>query len=238
MKTPRDTAEGSDVAREELRIWLKGLPKPIAIMVSSDQRGLGLLEACREENIPVPERIAVASVDNDVPLCEISSPPLSSTRAGHARVGFEAARLLQAMMNGAPPPAAPIYVPPNSIISRKSSDIQSIEDAAVAQGLHYIHENLSNSLSNESVARVAGLSRTLFQRRFLESMGTTIRDYIVQQRVRRARNLIENSDLTFAEIAQQSGFRHQEYMGQVIKNQLGMTPGKLREQQLSAKRRS
>ncbi len=229
LEIPRGPDEGSERVRQRMRKWLRDLPKPVAVMVCSDQRGLSLLEACREEGIAVPERIAVASVDNDVPLCEISSPPLTSVRAGHFRVGFEAASLLDGLMAGKKHRGAPIFVPPTGIVARRSSDIRAIEDAAIAEGLHFIHENLATNLSNTVIAAATGLSRTLFQRRFLAATGQTIRDYIVERRLRRARGLIENSELSFAEIAERSGFRHQEYMGHVLKSRLGRTPGSLRK---------
>ena len=208
--------------------WLKYLPKPVAIMVSSDQRGLELLEACREENLEVPERVAVVSVDNDVPLCEISSPPLTSVRAGHQRVGFEAAQLLDRMMDGESPPAEPLLVPPTGIVTRQSSEGQAIDDGVVASGLHFLQGHLGEAMNNKSIAAAAGVSRTVFQRRFREAMGTSVRDYLTQQRLKRAQDLIKNSELTFADIAQRCGFKHQEYLGYVVQKHFGTTPGKMR----------
>jgi AraC-like DNA-binding protein len=40
--------------------------------------------------------------------------------------------------------------------------------------------------------------------------------------------LIESTDLTLADIAEQVGFRHQEYMGTVFRQRLGITPASLR----------
>jgi len=80
------------------------------------------------------------------------------------------------------------------------------------------------------VARAAGLSRTLFQKRFRAAMGCTIREYLVQQRLNRARDLILHSELSLAEIAERSGFRHQEYLGAQFKARFGRTPGSLRRE--------
>lgn len=222
--------EGSKDAWKALCTWLGGLPKPVAIMVCSDQWGLTLLEACREQGIPVPERIAVASVDNDVPLCEISTPTLTSVRGGHFRVGYQASQLLDELMSGGKPPTRAVLVSPTGIVARQSTDTVSIDDDAVAHALHHIREHLSSPLSNEQIAREVGISRTQFQRRFRATMGTTIRDYIVQTRLHRARMLIEGTDLPLKSIAKQCGFRHQEYLGQVIKKHDHVTPGELRAQ--------
>ncbi len=229
FETGRGEGDGSAGSRGELRKWLRSLPKPIALMVCSDQRGLAVVEACREEGIAVPERLAIVSVDNDELLCSISSPQLSSVRAGHRRVGFEAARILDSLMSGADAPVEVVQVPPTGVVARRSSDVVAITDAAVANGLHHIHENLAAALTNESVARSAGVSRTAFQRRFRDATGSTVREYLIAQRLRRAQRLIEETDMSLAAIAERSGFRHQEYMGSVFKERLGVTPGSLRK---------
>jgi AraC-like DNA-binding protein len=64
-------------------------------------------------------------------------------------------------------------------------------------------------------------------------MEKSIREFILERRVERALLLIESTDLPFAEIADRSGFRHQEYLGQVIKKATGKTPGTLRKEAIS-----
>jgi len=228
-ETARQTSESTAETRASLKAWISSLPRPVGIMVCTDQCGLALLEACRSLKIPVPEQIAVVGVDNDLPLCEIGSPALTSIRAGHFRVGYEAARLLDFMISGAEPPRDPTLIPPTGIVTRRSSDTQAIRDDAVAIGVNYIHRNLAAPLTNDLVARVAGVSRTTFQKRFLDEMQTTIRDYLVQQRLRRAHQLITDSDFTLSDIAERCGFTHQEYMGSVFKSHFGITPGSLRK---------
>lgn len=215
---------------ERLRRWVRELPRPTGMMVCSDQRGLALLEACLAENIPVPEQIAVVGVDNDLALCEISDPPLSSIRGGHFNVGFEAARLTDRLLHGKPAPDSPLLVAPNGLVERDSSRVRAIDNEIVARGVKFIRENLADSLTNEGIARAVGLSRTLFQQRFRDTMDMSIREYILDRRVERAVLLIESTDIPFAEIADRSGFRHQEYLGQVVKRHTGKTPGSLRRE--------
>ncbi len=230
LETPRGEAEASEKSVAQLRAWLRELPKPVGVMVASDQRGLLLLEACRSEGIAVPEQVAVVGVDNDVTLCDISSPPLTSIRAGHFRVGYEAARLLDGLMtDSVKEPKQPVFVPPTGVVIRGSSDTLAIDDPAVALGVRFLREHLSEPVTNDLVARAAGISRTLFQQRFREAMGKTVREYLTEQRLRRAKGLIENSDLTLADIAQRCGFKHQEYLGDVFRKHFGITPGRLRK---------
>lgn len=85
---------------EEKRIghWLAKLPSPCGVMVCNDILGRIVLNACRRENLKVPDRIAVIGVDNDEVLCDLSSPPLSSVNPPCERIGYEAAALLDRLM--------------------------------------------------------------------------------------------------------------------------------------------
>lgn len=229
LETSRESAGLKGDATRQLHEWLRNLPKPVAMMVCSDQRGLELLEACLAENLSVPEEIAVIGVDNDTALCEISAPPLSSVRGGHFNVGFEAAKLLDAILGGESPPEASLLVRPNGLVERDSSNLQAITDPLVARGVRYIREHLADSITNDTISRAAGLSRTLFQKRFREATGQSVREFILGRRIERALLLIRETDLPLAEVAVLCGFRHQEYLGQVVKQATGDTPGAIRK---------
>ena len=231
LEIERVMGDDPDQGFAEVRRWVKDLPKPVGIFVASDQRGLVLLEACRAEGIVVPQEVAVVGVDNDVPLCEISSPSLTSVRAGHFQVGYQAAKQLDQQMLGQPISPEPFLVSPTALVIRGSSDSQAIQDPIVATGVHYLQQHLSEPITNEDIARAAGVSRTLFQQRFRQEMNCTVRNFLIQCRLDRARMLIASSDLTLADIAQRCGFKHQEYLGDVFKRHFGKTPAQYRNHQ-------
>ncbi len=230
LKVPRQSKAKAPERFHQVQEWVRMLPKPCAIMVCSDQRGLELLEACLSEDLTVPEEIAVIGVDNDAALCEISDPPLSSVRGGHFNVGLEAARTVDLLLSGQELATRIVRVPPNGIVERESSSITAIDDPLVAKGVSYIRQNLAAPITNDSIARACGISRTLFQKRFREAMGQSIREFILERRVERALHLIKGSDITLADVAERSGFKHQEYLGQIIKRTTGRTPGQLRKE--------
>ncbi|MGK0185375.1 MAG: LacI family transcriptional regulator [Verrucomicrobiales bacterium] len=224
-----DHQEGTKSARDDVRAWVRNLPKPIGIMLARDDGGFVVLDACREENLLVPEQVAVVGVDNDQPLCDLVTPPLSSVRLDHLEVGYQAARLLDQLMSGTKPPCDPLLVSPVEIVTRRSSDTHAISDTAVALGVHLIHENLANSkLTNDDLAHAAGMSRSLFQRRFRKETGKSIHDYLIEARLKKAKALLKNSNLGLAEISNLVGFGRQGYMGYVFKSQLGITPASYR----------
>jgi LacI family transcriptional regulator len=89
----------------QMGAWLKGLPKPVAVMTCHDDRGLQVLDACRRVELDVPGEVAILGVDNDPFLCNLSSPPLSSIDVNSERVGYVAAELLDDLMDGRHPSA-------------------------------------------------------------------------------------------------------------------------------------
>jgi LacI family transcriptional regulator len=220
--------EGDRNHFSELQQWLLDLPKPVAIMVCSDQLGLTLLEACRAVNLTVPEHVAVVGVDNDLALCEVVTPNLSSVRGGHNRVGYEAANLLNRIIEGSPPPPDPTIVDPNEVVIRESSDSRCISDPAVRTAVQFIREHLSETITNDTIAKASGISKTRLQIRFRDAVGMSLNQFLGERRLLRAEHLIRSTDLTFADIAERCGFRHHEYLGHVLKRKRGVTPKQLR----------
>jgi LacI family transcriptional regulator len=62
--------------RIALAQWLKGLSKPAAVMADWDWRATQILEICNTEKIKVPSQISVLGVDDDVLLCDFTTPAL------------------------------------------------------------------------------------------------------------------------------------------------------------------
>jgi LacI family transcriptional regulator len=90
-----------DWEQEKTRLghWLTTLPRPVAIMACYDFQAQQVLDACRQSNIAVPESVAVLGVDNDHLICELADPSLSSIIQDTHGTGYEAARLLDEMMD-------------------------------------------------------------------------------------------------------------------------------------------
>ena len=218
-----------DCEQEELNAWLKQMPRPIGIMVCNDQWGQVVLESCRQLGVAVPEEIAVIAVDNDAPLCAVCNPPLSSVEPRHDEVGYEAARLLEHLMQGSQPPGDPTLVPGGDVVTRRSSDVRAVDDPDVAAALRYIYEYACDGLKVGDVVDYVTTSRSTLQRRFAGTVGRSIHDEILRVRLERAQKLLTTTPLPIGQIAHMVGFEHQEYMGSVFRKKLGLTPLQVRE---------
>lgn len=216
--------------QDALAEWVAGLPKPIGILVASDQLGPHLLEACRRACVAVPDEVAVVGVDNDETLCDVCNPALSSVDADHQLVGYRAAELLHTLMRGGKVFAEPTYLQPRGLVVRKSSDVLATGDRQVAAALGLIRERACTGLSACDVVALSPVSRSVLQRRFRQETGRSIQAEIIQARLNRARQLLAETDLPLVEVAERAGFNHQEYLGAAFKTHLGKTPSEYRRE--------
>ncbi len=215
--------------QEAMIAWLEELPKPVAIMTTHDTQGLQVLDACRRAGIPVPDEVAVVSVDNDPVLCELASPPLSSLDQNAQKLGFEAAALLDRMMRGETIKPANYFFEPGEIITRQSSDIIAVKDANVAKAVRFIRENAFREISSKDIAQAAGVSRRALEKKFRASTGRTPMEEAQAIRLRRIKQLLVESTCILPDIAEQCGFAYHEYMSRFFKKHTGLTPGSYRK---------
>lgn len=209
--------------------WLRELPKPVGLLCTNDVSGADVLDICRHAEIHVPEEICVLGVDNDELLTRISHPPLSSITLHTEKIGFEAARLLDAMMSGAPAPAEPILLPPIGVVSRQSTNLLSIADDDVLTVIRHIRDNVHRNLSVDDLLRVAPVNRRFLERRFRQHLGRSPLQEIRRVRLEKAKELLSGTDLSMPAIAKRSGFPNPERLANVFRSMTGMTPTEYRQ---------
>jgi LacI family transcriptional regulator len=214
--------------QDHLARWIKSLPRPVGIMACNDIRGQQVMNACRRLDLLVPEEVAVIGVDNDELFCELSDPALSSVALDTLRTGYEAAALLQEMMDGQKPPTQPILVPPLGIVARRSTDVFATSDRQLAAGARFLREHFSDAITVNDIARAAGMSRRVFEKRFVSQFGHAPKAEVLRLRLNRAQELLLDTDWTLAQIAAVCGFKHSEYLHAFFTQKIGMTPGKFR----------
>jgi LacI family transcriptional regulator len=223
-------ATGWDQAEKELTEWLRALPKPAGVLAANDRLGQRLLTAARRGGIRVPEELAVVGVDDERGTCEICDPPLSSVIIDSEQHGYKAAELLDRLMRGESSPVEPLLLQPAGVRVRQSTEILAIDDPFIADAVRFIRENACEGIGVSDVLKVVPLSRSVLQRQFRRIFGQTANDMIVQMRLKRAQELLVESDLPIARIAEMAGFRYQRYLGAVFRKKLGMTPFEYRRQ--------
>ncbi len=221
-----------DKARPNLCRWLLELPRPIAIMASDDMPARHILAACREIGLQVPEQVAVLGVDNDDILCELATPPLSSVVQDCDRIGYEAAALLDRMLQGQRVRASRILIPPLPIVARHSTDVTVMEDLEMAQALRLIREKVGvgERLNVKVLTSDLCMSRRTLERRFQAALGRSPADEIRRCRLERAMLLLRTTSLKVNQVVTQSGFCDIRGMAAIFRRSLKMSPSAYRRQ--------
>lgn len=92
----------------------------------------------------------------------------------------------------------------------------------------YVREHLDRCISLSDFARVAGLSRMHFAAQFRAATGYRPREYLLHQRIERAKSLLAGTDTPLAEAALAVGFCTQAHFSTVFKRITGESPARWR----------
>jgi LacI family transcriptional regulator len=204
--------------------WLKSLEKPVALLAASDGRAREVLDACRLAGLHVPEEVAVLGVNDDEMICEMANPPLSSVVHNARRVGYEAAAMLDRLMQGKKV-VADIVVDPLGVKCRQSTDLLAIEDPEVAKAVRFIREHSCEGIRVDDVLDQVALSRRALEKRFRAAVGRPPHMEIRRAQLERVKELLVGSDFKLEKIAEVTGFSSAQYLAGLFHRVMKMTPG-------------
>lgn len=98
------------------------------------------------------------------------------------------------------------------------------DDERLAAVIAWAGENLQRPLSVNELATRALMSSRTFARRFRETTGTTPHAWLLTQRLNRAEELLETTDLSIEEITEQLGYRNANVLREHFVKRRGMPP--------------
>jgi LacI family transcriptional regulator len=198
---------------------------PLGIFCYNDCVAADIVDACIEAGIRIPDQVAVLGVDNDPVICDCVQVPLSSVRHDLEGMAYEAAALLDRLMNGERPPDVPKRITPKGVATRKSTETLAVEDRDVANALNYIQENFwKGSLSVDDIVAHGRNPRRSLERAFRDELQRTILNEILRVRISHAQKLLETTTRSVADIAAQSGFASLNHFFRVFRGRTGLTP--------------
>ncbi len=89
---------------------------------------------------------------------------------------------------------------------------------------NYIGRNITHSISLSKIAEHVGLSSTYLSKLFSKEENMTIQDYILDEKIHAACNMLKYSDQPISAISEYLGFCTQSYFGKKFKIKTKMTP--------------
>src|SRR5436190_2182769 len=131
-------------------------------------------------------------------------------------------------MHGRPVSTERRLIAPVGVAMRQSTDLVAISDPRLASAIKFIRERACDGIGVQEVVRHAHMSRSVLQRRFRAALGRTVHDMIVDARLARVNQLLIETDMPIASIAERAGIRHVEYLSAAFKQRTGRTPSAFR----------
>lgn len=115
--------------------------------------------------------------------------------------------------------------------NRTRYDLNSMHDSnadAFSHVIRFIRDNLTEELSVEVLSRIACMSESKFYRSFRNETGLTPNEYIIEERLKVAENLLINPRVTVKEAWLASGFNSFSYFSTLFKKRKKLTPSEFK----------
>ncbi|MDG2517187.1 MULTISPECIES: AraC family transcriptional regulator [Lysobacter] len=106
--------------------------------------------------------------------------------------------------------------------------LAALSDRQLALSLEAMHANFAADWTVESLARTAGMSRSAFASRFKSVVGQAPLEYLTAWRVHRAVRLLQQRNVSIAEVAERVGYESVAAFSRVFKRETGLAPGAFR----------
>ena len=203
---------------ENLVKWLQELPKPVAMQAAHDPRALEVLQTCIRNGIKIPEELALLGTNNDGITCELAQPTLSSIPRDGEQIGYEAAKLLDRMMNGEKAPTEDVVISPIKVVDRESTAYLALKDPDLLKAVQYIKKNIDKQINVNTICQYICRSRRWLEYSFKKEMNLSPLEFITQTRVNKAKEFLSDSEnFKLSAVAYMSGFSSTDQMNKAFK---------------------
>jgi len=158
-------------------------------------------------------------------ILDVSGPVLTPPDEAVARMAAACLRLLSDPAPGAAEASAAGYAALCALHDAGATGVGEAQPpAALARVLAHVEANLAGDLRVEALARVAGMSRAHFVRRFAAEFGVAPSDHVLSRRIDRVERLLLATEMKVAEIAKAAGFADPNYLAKAFRRERGLSP--------------
>lgn len=102
-------------------------------------------------------------------------------------------------------------------------------DKIISDAVKYIYYNYNKDISLDDIAKKFNLSKSYFSRKFKAVTGFGYKEYITSVRLKKACDLLLDTDDSITEIAEKCGFNDSNYFGDAFRKVKGVSPNKYRK---------
>lgn len=114
-------------------------------------------------------------------------------------------------------------------LHHEGAAVRHAGEVYVRRAMQFMMRNYYREISMEDISAHAGVAEGYLSRLFKKSAGDTVIGYLAALRIKKAKMLLEKTDLPVVEVAGSVGVPSREYFSQLFKKHIGMTPGQYRK---------
>ena len=212
--------------------WLSQLPRPVGIFAANDRMAADILLVADQVGLRIPADLVVIGVDNNLAICTSSEPTITSIAPDFERGGYLAARLLDERIANPKMKPTTRWFRPLSIIRRDSTARTAAGNPSIDKALALINDRACSGLSAKDVIAVLPGSRRYVERDFFKATGKTILQTIIDVRLERVKELLQNPKCKLSMVATQCGWSSENHLRRIFQERMHMSMSDWRKQHI------
>lgn len=223
-----------------LCVWLARQPKPFGLFVPNGLLCRHVADIAPDLGLNVPHDLGLVCADDEPNLCLLSSPSLTAVDLGYRRVGYEAAALLDRLLEEGfqKREREIIEVEPQALHPRNSTDATAVKDPLVASAMRFILEHSHEPILVRDVAVNVAITRRTLERRFRVVLDRTVMQEITRCRLDRLKRRLAESDTPIKVLVSDSGFNSGRVLYETFVRVEGIPPSVYRARRRAGARPS
>jgi two-component system response regulator YesN len=111
----------------------------------------------------------------------------------------------------------------------KKEEEKTDECSQIKMITNYIHDHIENDIRRSDIAGSVFLTEDYLSHMFKEKMGISLKEYIIQEKMKLASHLLHTTNLSVSVIAKKLGYSHFSHFTQTYTRVMGTTPTEERQ---------
>ena len=213
---------------QELKDLVSSAELPLGIFMINDDDGKFMLRVLAESGIAVPEQAMVMGGSGNA-LSAYQFPSLTTVRLPFFSLGRAAALQVHRLLTGADIPSE--RVPVLSVVARDSTNRDStIKDTVIRKAIRRVEQKKKRIPTVDELARYCQVHRSVLLTHFNRHLGMTPKEWLLNQSMQRAIQLLTDTEETLEKIARRCGYQQSTSFIYRFKKYFSVTPERYRQQ--------